>query len=82
MRNWVLEVSKDGKEWKEVDRHTNDPTLNKSYGTAVFQISKEINDFYRFIKLKQTGYSWLNTNNYNIDLRFFEFFGKLQIKSE
>ena len=77
LRNWVIEVSNDGNTWTEIDCHSNDSTLNHENAIGTFKISKESNDFYRFVRLRQTGYSW--SNNYYIYLCFIEFYGKLQL---
>lgn len=83
LRNWVVEVSKDFYEWEEIDRRTNDSTLNGSNKTANFQVSKKLNDFYRYVRLRQTGYSWIGYPSFNRYYTYFnsiEFFGKLADK--
>ena len=80
LRNWVIEVSNDRTFWEEVDRHSNDTTLNNSNITAVFHVNEKSNEFYRYIRLRTTGCSWYNfpSSNYNyIYFYFIEFFGKL-----
>lgn len=80
LANWVIEVSKDGSNWEEIDRHYDDQTLNNSNVIATFDVSNEKNDFYQFVRLKQTGYSWNgypNSNSYLFYFYFIEFFGKL-----
>lgn len=80
LRNWTIEVSNNGENWEEIDRHTDDTTLNGSNKTATFKVSKERSDFYRFVRIHQTGYSWYeypNSNRYDIQMRLVEFFGKL-----
>lgn len=81
IRNWVVEVSNDEKHWKEVDQHSNDSTLNNSNITATFSVNNINNEFYQFIRLRQTGYSWSgypNRNNYYFAISFIEFFGILR----
>lgn len=79
LRNWVIEVSNDGKEWKEIDRHSNDATLNGPKITAIFKVSKECNEFYRFIRLRSTGNDWHSSNEcYYVYCYFIEFFGKFK----
>lgn len=80
LRNWVVEISNDGKNWKEIDHHENDPTLNRSNFIANFTIKNEP-DFCRFIRIRQTGCSWHgypNFNNYYIYFYFIEFFGDIR----
>lgn len=82
LRNWTVEVSNDGKNWIEIDRHENDSTLNKSNFIANFVIKKQTDEFYRFIRFHQIGYSWYgypNANFYYLYFYFIEFFGKIQI---
>lgn len=82
-KNWVVEVSKDGKEWTEIDRHENDPTLNGMYKVGTFNIKKKQNDFYRFIKIRQTGQSWDHRGqHYYFGLDFVEFYGKIHQKKK
>ena len=75
LRNWVIEVSNDNENWETVDYHSNDSRLNGSNITAIFKVNKELSDFYRFIRLRQTGYSW--HSDYYIYFYFIEFFGKI-----
>ena len=85
LRNWVVEVSNDGQNWTEVDRHTNDSTLNGRNITAAFKVKKETDEFYRYVRLRNSGYSWYrypNNNNYAFWLNCVEFFGKLQEKQK
>lgn len=80
LKSWVVEVSKDGETWSEVDSHENDPALNGSLIVSSFKIQKPVNDFYRFIRLRQTGNSWWNHQNKNrLTIRRIEFYGKLKI---
>lgn len=76
LKSWVMEVSNDNENWEEVDRHSDDPTMNEPKKVATFKVSKKLNGFYRFIRLRSTGYCWC-PNTYYIYLYFIEFFGKL-----
>lgn len=81
LRSWVIEASNDGNDWEDIDRHSNDQSLNGQSFKSTFKIQKETNEFYRFIRLKQTGCSWYlypNDNNYSVWIQSIEFFGKLQ----
>lgn len=78
LKNWVIEVSNDLKIWNEIDRHQNDPTLNGKCIIANFKIKKPQNEFYRYIRLRQTGNSWNEMYNHNYFIFYFmEFFGKI-----
>ena len=85
LRSWVVEVSNDGEEFKEIDSHSDDPTLNNSNSVGTFNISKGSNKFYRYIRIRQTNYSWYgypNNNNHQYYIQFIEFFGKLKEKTK
>ncbi|KAK8841528.1 hypothetical protein M9Y10_027149 [Tritrichomonas musculus] len=84
LRNWAIEVSNDGKSWEEVDRHSNDSTLNGSYITSSYKISNERKEFYRYVRIHQTGISWNghpNSQYYYVEMCCFELFGKIEEKS-
>lgn len=85
LRSWVVEVSNDGEKYLEIDCHSDDETLNGSNNIGIFNISKGNDQFYRFIRLRQTNYSWWgypNCNNHQIYIQFIEFFGKFEEKNE
>lgn len=78
LKNWVIEVSNDNKNWKIIDNHVNDPALDEPGIVYNFTINKKNIDFYRFIRIRQTGNSWDPRENHNfIGFYFIEFFGKL-----
>ena len=74
-RNWVVEVSNDKETWTEIDRHTDDSTLNGFNFIGTFSISSKSNNFYRYIRLRHTGISW--SNSYYAYFTAVEFFGKV-----
>lgn len=78
LRNWVIEVSNDKQTWETIDRHNNDSTLNGSDIVATFNICPKQTNFYRYIQLRSTGYSWYGRNRYDIFFYFIEFYGKLK----
>lgn len=78
LRNWVIEVSNDGKTWKIIDRHENDSTLNGSSIITNFDIKSKTNDFYRFVKLRTTGLSWDGNDRHDIFFPFIEIYGKMK----
>ena len=83
LRNWVVEVSNDGQNYEEVDRHSDYSGLNGSRLIKTFNVKKTNEEFYRFIRLRSTGYSWdsyPNSNRYRIYFYYIEFFGKLKDK--
>ena len=43
LRNWVIEVSSDEQKWIEIDRHTNDSSLNNNKSiTCNFNVKGEL----------------------------------------
>lgn len=77
-KNWVAEVSEDGNDWIEIDHHINDPTLNGKNITSTFKVEKEIDEFYRYFQIRQTGNSWdQRDNHFYFGIQSLELFGKL-----
>lgn len=77
LKNWIVEVSKEGENWEKVDEHNNDSTLNGSYKIGTFK-TKEMTTFYRFVRIIQTGTNW--SNDYGTYICSFEIYGKLLIQ--
>mgnify|MGYP001127010220 FL=1 len=75
-RNWVVEGSNDNQKWEIIDEHSNDSKLN-GFDNKVAFYTKQENNFYRYIRIRQTGVSW--QNNYWIYFPFLEFYGKLKL---
>ena len=65
LKNWILEVSNDGKDYKEIDRHEKCDLLNGNLRTATFKVSCSTPQ--RFVRLKQIGPSWSGCNYLNIN---------------
>ena len=70
--------------------YKSDTHLVKMFLTALkiekFPLKKETNEFFRFVRLRQTGYSWYlcpRSHSYILRFPFIEFFGKLkELKSQ
>ncbi|OHT14326.1 hypothetical protein TRFO_15380 [Tritrichomonas foetus] len=73
LKNWVLEGSKDGYNWKQLDKRINNSDLKEMNVVAKFHISNPFQC--RYIRLKQIGSNW-NGSEYLI-ITGIEFFGKL-----
>ena len=73
LKNWILEVSNDGENYKEIDRQENCDFLNGSLNRATFQVSCSTSQ--RFVCLRQTGKNW--GGNYHLNLNQIEFSGFL-----
>lgn len=83
LRNWAIEGSSDGEKWKLIDEHSDDPTMNGEKIIHSFKVEPAGDEFYRFIRLRQTGYSWYgypDADNYYLTFYFIEFFGKIREK--
>lgn len=79
LKNWAIEVSQDDQTWIEIDRRENEEKLNGSKFTATFKISPENKEFYRFIRLIETGCCWYSSTRYDGIFSMIEFFGKLHL---
>ena len=80
-KNWVIEVSNDGKTWTEIDRHENDSSLNDKLIVATFSVQKKQKEFYKFVRIRQTGNSWdKRYNHFYFGISYIEFFGNIQPK--
>lgn len=75
LKNWVVEVSNDNNDWKVIDKHVDDPTLQTPDKIATFNTEKT-QEFYRFVRIHQTGNSWYG--NYFLYFPFVEFYGKIK----
>lgn len=83
LKNWVIEVSNDEFIWTAIDSHENDSSLNGPNFIANFKIQQKNLDFYRFVRLRQTGNSWYSYCNHNYFILYFiEFFGKIKIRNK
>ena len=81
-KSWVVEVSNDNTDdnWITVDEHKDDPTMNNPGQIAIFHNNNQRNEFYRFVRIRQTGPSWFKDNKCNyIFFPLIEFFGKLKL---
>lgn len=79
LKNWIIEVSNDGKNWIEIDRHVNDGSLNGPSIVGTFKIRKSLDDFYQYVRLLQTGNTWYPYGNHNqFYFPLIEFYGKLK----
>ena len=71
LKNWILEVSNDGENYEEIDRHENCDLLNGRLKTETFKVSCLTPQ--RFVRLKQTGPTW--NGNYYLAINHIEFSG-------
>jgi hypothetical protein len=70
---WKVEGSKNGRDWKQIDNQ-NCQFLNGNYVTKIFRCkSSNVGQFYRFIRLTQTGTN--SGGNHHLMLCNIEFYG-------
>lgn len=82
LKSWVIEVSNDGKEWKEIDRRSDETSMNQRFVTVSFDV-REQSDYSRYIRLRQTGQSWCEDGNHSKFLfHLIEFYGQLKERSD
>ena len=78
LRNWIVEVSNDKEHWEIVDQYDNDSILRAANVIKTFN-TKQTKSFYQFIRLRSTGTSWNNKDNfYDLYFPLFEIYGKLK----
>ena len=75
LRKWKIEASNDCSNWVPLDVEDTD-ALNGYYFTKNFECSQRTNEFFRYIRLTQTGKNWCNNDNYLL-FKEIEFFGRL-----
>jgi hypothetical protein len=75
LRSWVIEVSEDGSNWREIDRRENYEGLNGSNRSDVFEVRSIVET--RFIRIRMIGQNW--RGNQCLYFRAFELFGGLRI---
>ena len=74
IKNWILEVSNDEKNWTEIDEHSNYDGLNGNNIIKTFNVKP--NNFSRFVRIRQTG-DYYGYPNVFLVIKSIEFYGKL-----
>lgn len=77
LRNWKLEGSKDGVTWVLLSEHKDDQKLNGKSSTGSWDINDKTKEFYKFIKLEQTGNN--SSNSTYMNLAGMEFYGSVKL---
>ena len=62
LKNWIVEVSNDGKNYEEIDRHENCDLLKCPFKAIKFKVSCSCSKPQRFVRLKQIGVNWQYDN--------------------
>eukprot|EP01080_Neovahlkampfia_damariscottae_P006797 gene6797-10963_t len=77
LRNWKLEGSKNGIDWKLIKEHKNDQNLKPlGHSNAFWKLEQEEDDFYGFLKITQIDKNSYGTNH--LFLGSIEFYGFLK----
>lgn len=74
IKNWVIEISSDGKQWTKIDEHSNYSGLNERGAIKTFNVQP--NQFSRFFRFRHTGEYW--GPNWALKFNSIEIFGKLK----
>ena len=80
IKNWVIEISNDEKSWSEIDKHTDDPTMNSPGKIATFKVNNS--RFARYVRFRHTGPFWKSLTGImacSIRINSIEFYGRLKI---
>ena len=75
LKSWVIEISKTGEEWIEIDRRVNTEDLNGGFNEKTYEVDKVEDGEFRFIRLKMIGPNHSGTND--LICSAFEVFGAL-----
>ena len=74
-KSWVIEGSNDNSKWDILDEKRNNSILNGKNLVHTFEIEKQKQKEYKYIRMKQTDKNWYN--NDDLMLSAFEIHGKL-----
>lgn len=77
IQNWNVEGSNDGKSWSILDERRNERSLDDRNAENTFEVKKSSN-FYRYIRIRQTGPNTYPGTDYRLIIRSIEFFGTIQ----
>lgn len=75
IKNWVIEISDDKKNWTKIDEHSNYDGLNGHYITKTFSV--EPNQFSRYCRFYHTG-EYYGYPNLCLAFNSIEFYGRLK----
>ena len=74
---WIIEGSNDKENWKTIDERSNEESVVDVSASNTFKIetNKSTNDFYRFIRIRQTDVNSSHSNS--LVFSVMEFFGTI-----
>lgn len=76
-KTWVIEGSNDDSEWKQLDKRTDEKCLDGNNLEHTFDIQTKLagNEFFRYLRIKQTGLSTDDDNMFALSaLEYFGYF--------
>ena len=76
LKNWKIEGSNDGSNWREIDRQVNNYDLHGVNGQHYFPVDQPKGDF-RYVKITSIGKSHRNSDFFEITN--IEFFGIIKL---
>lgn len=78
LKEWVIEGSNDKDNWKPLDSRKDIKILNGKSAFHTFKIQENLeqNEFYQYIRIRQTGQNWCLDNYLNIS--GLEYFGSIK----
>lgn len=76
LKSWVIEVSNDQRRWEIVDRQDGSNYLNGERYSHLFTVSNQMQEGFRYVRLRMTAPNWSNSNYLIIEA--FELFGKME----
>ena len=76
VKTWVIEGSNNNEDFIEIDKRENEDSVVDVSASNTFKINQNsTNDFYRYIRIRQTNVN--SCNNHHLDFSVIEFFGTI-----
>lgn len=77
IQSWNIEGSNDGTKWEVLDSRQNEKSLDDKDASNTFEITNS-SDFYRYLRIHQTGPNTYKNTDYRFIIRSIEYFGIIQ----
>lgn len=74
LKNWVAEISSDGKQWTKIDEQSNCSELNKKGAVKTFEVNQQ--KYARYFRIRNINDYW-EINGWNLKFNSIEFYGQL-----
>lgn len=76
LKNWVIEISNDGKKWEIIDNHSDYAELNSPRVTKIFKVNSD--HFARYCRLRNTGEFYGKDDGWALEIDHIELFGQFK----